>query len=75
MTRTLTRPPYRPGMTRMIILPYAGHGTFVTGVLRCAAPAAEIYCANVFNLAGSALEADAVPSWTGPWTRVTACST
>ena len=43
------------------ILPYSGHGTFVTGVLRCAAPAAEIYCANVFNLAGSALEADAVP--------------
>ncbi len=41
--------------------PYSGHGTFVTGVLRCAAPAAEIYCANVFNLAGSALEADAVP--------------
>ena len=33
----------------------------MTGVLRCAAPAAEIYCANVFNLAGSALEADAVP--------------
>jgi len=30
-------------------------------VLRCAAPAAEIYCANVFNLAGSALEADAIP--------------
>ncbi len=50
-----------PGHDPDIILPYAGHGTFVTGVLRCAAPAAEIYCANVFNLAGSALEADAVP--------------
>jgi hypothetical protein len=25
------------------------------------APAAELYCANVFNIAGSALEADAVP--------------
>ena len=50
-----------PGHDPDDLLPYAGHGTFVTGVLRCAAPAAEIYCANVFNLAGSALEADAVP--------------
>jgi subtilisin family serine protease len=50
-----------PGHNPDDLLPYAGHGTFVTGVLRCAAPAAEIYCANVFNVAGSALEADAVP--------------
>jgi hypothetical protein len=50
-----------PGHDPDDLLPYVGHGTFVTGVLRCAAPAAEIYCANVFNLAGSALEADAVP--------------
>ena len=50
-----------PGHDPDDLLPYVGHGTFVTGVLRCAAPAAEIYCANVFNLAGSALEGDAVP--------------
>jgi hypothetical protein len=50
-----------PGYDPDDLLPYIGHGTFVTGVLRCTAPAAEIYCANVFNLAGSALEGDAVP--------------
>ena len=50
-----------PGYDPAILPPYVGHGTFVTGVLRCVAPAAEIYCANVFNLAGSALEGDAVP--------------
>jgi subtilisin family serine protease len=50
-----------PGSNPADLLPYVGHGTFVAGVLRCAAPGAEIYCANVFNLAGSALEADAVP--------------
>jgi subtilisin family serine protease len=50
-----------PGYDPHDLLAYIGHGTFVAGVLRCAAPAAEIYCANVFNFAGSALEADAVP--------------
>jgi subtilisin family serine protease len=50
-----------PGYDPDDLLPYIGHGTFVTGVLRCTAPGAEIYCANVFNLAGSALEGDAVP--------------
>jgi subtilase family protein len=39
-----------------IIAPYGGHGTFVTGVLRCVAPEAQIHVANIFNIAGSALE-------------------
>jgi hypothetical protein len=38
------------------ILPYGGHGTFVTGVLRCMAPEARIHVADIFNTAGSALE-------------------
>lgn len=42
------------------IVPYEGHGTFVTGVLRCLAPQAQIYVANIFNIAGSALESDFV---------------
>ena len=38
------------------IHPYGGHGTFVAGVLRCMAPQAQIHVANIFNIAGSALE-------------------
>ena len=42
------------------IPPYAGHGTFVAGVTRCVAPQADVYVANIFNVAGSALETDFV---------------
>jgi hypothetical protein len=43
------------------IQPYGGHGTFVAGVIRSLAPAAEIVVRSVFDIAGSALEADFVP--------------
>jgi subtilisin family serine protease len=51
------------------VLPYAGHGTFGAGVARCVAPGIDLYCANVFNIAGSALESDAVPKLTGALDR------
>jgi subtilisin family serine protease len=43
---------------------YTGHGTFVAGVARCVAPGADIFVANVFSIAGSALESQAVPKLT-----------
>jgi hypothetical protein len=51
--------PLTPGPTG-VLKPYAGHGTFVAGVARCMAPAAEIFVGNVFATGGSALETDFV---------------
>jgi Subtilase family len=43
------------------IPPYAGHGTFVAGLVRCMAPQADVIVSNVFTVAGSVLEKDLVP--------------
>jgi Subtilase family len=48
------------GLTQPIA-PYVGHGTFVAGVARCLAPAAEVIVTNAFEIAGSTLESNLVP--------------
>ena len=50
-----------PSIAGSTILHEGGHGTFVAGVIRCMAPGAEIMVADVFAIAGSALESDFVP--------------
>jgi subtilisin family serine protease len=40
------------------IPPYTGHGTFVAGVARCMAPAADIIVTDAFSTAGSELESN-----------------
>jgi subtilisin family serine protease len=52
-------PPKLPGGVQPIP-PYTGHGTFVAGVMRSMAPAAEIVVTNCFSVAGSQLESDLV---------------
>jgi hypothetical protein len=52
--------PQSPDLQGGMLKPYAGHGTFVAGVMRCIAPAADIFVGNVFYAGGSALESDFV---------------
>src|SRR5215471_10958338 len=52
--------PYKADGT---IGPYAGHGTFVAGCLRCAAPKASVFVERAFGIdtAGAIFETDLVP--------------
>ncbi len=52
-------PPMLPGGVQPIPA-YTGHGTFVAGVIRAVAPAAEVVVSNAFSIAGSQLESDLI---------------
>ena len=43
------------------IRPYAGHGTFVAGCLRCMAPRARVFIVKAFDVSAESFETDLVP--------------
>jgi hypothetical protein len=53
--------PYEPGST-VNLRAYAGHGTFVAGCLRCAAPKASVFVERAFDIAGADYESHLAPS-------------
>lgn len=53
-----------PGGLRLIDRPYEGHGTFVAGVAKCMAPAAQIDVSNLFSEKGAELETKIVDTIT-----------
>jgi subtilisin family serine protease len=60
--RGRTENPYTDNDGEAVIAPYAGHGTFVAGVLRCMAPHASVFVERAFDIAGADYETNLLSS-------------